>query len=149
MGSDPSVALAAMSRPVIAEILPAAALLLLLSWWLGRTRGEPGRWRIAGYAAWGLTAGLCLWVDWLALPYVAAAGLLLVAGCGRELLGRAGLVLAGAAVLGAAPPVAYNLTSPAGQDNVSAFAPRRPPGHARLRRPPYGRGGVRGPLAPP
>src|SRR2546421_1742779 len=113
-------------------ILPAAALPLLPSWWLGRTRGEPGRWRIAGYAAWGLTAGLCLWVDWLVLPYVAAAGLLLVAGCGRELLGRAGLVLAGAAVLGAAPALAYNLTAPAGQDSFSVFAQLSSAGHAGL-----------------
>src|SRR2546423_8215233 len=89
------------------EILPAAALLMLLSWWLARTRGEPGWRRLAGYAAWGLTAGLCLWVDWLVLPYIAAAGLVLVLGCGRELLGRAGAVLAGASVLGAAPLIAY------------------------------------------
>jgi hypothetical protein len=111
------------------EILPAAALLMLLSWWLARTRGEPGWKRLAGYAAWGLTAGLCLWIDWLVLPYLAAAGLVLA---GRELIGRAGAVLAGAVVLGAAPLVAYNLTAPAGRDSLTVFSQLSSGGHGGL-----------------
>jgi hypothetical protein len=114
------------------EILPAAALLFLLAWWLARTRGEAGPKRLAAFAAWGLTAGLCLWVDWLVLPYVGAAAVVLVAGCGRELLRRAGLVLAGAVVLGAAPALVYNLTAPPGRDSLTVFAQLSSSGHAGL-----------------
>ncbi len=117
------------------EILPAAAALVLLSWWLARTRGRPSARpvvRLAGFGAWGLIAGLCLWVDWLALPYLVVAGLLLVAGCRRELWGRPGAVLAAALLVGAAPLLAYNLTAPPGRDSLTVNAHLSAAGSAGL-----------------
>ncbi|MFI6234068.1 hypothetical protein ACIBD9_10990 [Micromonospora sp. NPDC050784] len=76
----------------------------------GRTAdaGRPG-WRLARWAAWGLLAGLMLWVDPLVLPYVAATGAVLVGFCRRELWGAAGALLGAAAVLGAAPLLLHSL----------------------------------------
>ncbi|WP_410815708.1 hypothetical protein [Micromonospora sp. 050-3] len=70
--------------------------------------GRPG-WRLARWAAWGLLAGLMIWVDPLVLPYVAATGAVLVGFCRRELWGAAGALLGAAAVLGAAPLLVHSL----------------------------------------
>ncbi|MFE9652332.1 DUF423 domain-containing protein [Micromonospora sp. NPDC006431] len=59
--------------------------------------------RLLRWAAWGLVSGLMLWVDPLLLPYILGTGAVLVARRGRELVGRAGLVVAGTLLLGAAP----------------------------------------------
>lgn len=88
------------------EMVPAGALLVLLAVQLalGRLR-RPA----LGYAGWGLVAGLTLWDDWLVLPYVAAAGTLLLVARWRELRGRTGMALAGGLVTGLVPIVAHNL----------------------------------------
>ncbi|SCL62424.1 hypothetical protein GA0070604_4741 [Micromonospora eburnea] len=59
--------------------------------------------RLPRWAAWGLVSGLMLWVDPLVLPYVLTTGAVLVARRRRELAARAGPVVAGALLLGAAP----------------------------------------------
>ncbi|MEU2611950.1 DUF423 domain-containing protein [Micromonospora sp. NPDC007271] len=59
--------------------------------------------RLSRWAAWGLVSGLMLWVDPLILPYVLGTGAVLVVWRRRELAGRAGLVVAGTLLLGAAP----------------------------------------------
>ncbi|WFE31414.1 DUF423 domain-containing protein [Micromonospora sp. WMMD975] len=88
------------------ELNPAGAALSLLT--VGLCTGGPGA-RLPRWAAWGLVAGVLLWVDPLILPYVLTLGALLVAWRRRELAGRAGAVLAGALLLGMAPMVLDNL----------------------------------------
>lgn len=100
------------------EIKPALLGLLLVALALGR-RTTRHRWW--GFALFGLLAGLCVWDDWLALPYLAAAVGLLAAGCWRDLLGRAGPLVAGGFLLGVAPLVVDNLTAPPGQDTASVL----------------------------
>ncbi|MEV4519793.1 DUF423 domain-containing protein [Micromonospora tulbaghiae] len=82
------------------ELNPAGAALALLT--VGLCVSGPGA-RLPRWAAWGLISGVLLWVDPLILPYVLTLGVLLVARRRREMAGRAGLVLAGALLLGAAP----------------------------------------------
>ncbi|WP_435589944.1 DUF423 domain-containing protein [Micromonospora aurantiaca (nom. illeg.)] len=82
------------------ELNPAGTALALLTVGLCMTGAGA---RLPRWAAWGLVAGVLLWVDPLILPYVLTLGALLVARRWRELAGRAGVVLAGALLLGAAP----------------------------------------------
>ncbi|MBP1784804.1 hypothetical protein J3R08_004654 [Micromonospora sp. HB375] len=82
------------------ELNPAGAALALLTVGLCVTGAGA---RLPRWAAWGLIAGLLLWVDPLILPYVLTLGALLVAWRWRELAGRAGVVLSGALLLGTAP----------------------------------------------
>jgi len=82
------------------ELNPAGAALALLTVGLCVTGAGA---RLPRWAAWGLVAGVLLWVDPLILPYVLTLGALLVARRWRELAGRAGVVLTGALLLGAAP----------------------------------------------
>ncbi|MEV4630228.1 glycosyltransferase family 39 protein [Micromonospora sp. NPDC049523] len=92
------------------EMNPAGVLLALLAVNLGLARWA-GRRRLVAYAGFGLVAGLTLWDDWLVLPYVGAAGLLLLVVGRRELTGRAGLALGGGLLVGLVPIVAHNLTA--------------------------------------
>ncbi|MEU7715647.1 DUF423 domain-containing protein [Micromonospora chalcea] len=97
------------------ELNPAGAALALLTVGLCVTGAGA---RLPRWAAWGLIAGVLLWVDPLILPYVLTLGALLVAWRWRELAGRAGVVLAGALLLGAAPMVVDSLRH--GRNPVSA-----------------------------
>lgn len=98
------------------ELNPAGALLMLLAVDLGR-----GSWRrpLLGYALWGLVGGLVVWDDWLALPYLAAAGAILVWFRRWELWGRAGLTAIAAALVGAAPLLVDYAVG--GRNPLSAF----------------------------
>ncbi|HET8662317.1 MAG TPA: hypothetical protein VFM55_25465 [Micromonosporaceae bacterium] len=113
------------------EMLPAAAGLMLLALWLADGGHQPLR-RAAGYATFGLVTSLALWVDWLVLPYLGVAGIVLLVGCHRELRGWAGAVLAAATVLGALPLIWYNLDAPAGLDSFSVHRALSAPGDAAL-----------------
>ena len=97
------------------ELNPAGAALALLT--VGLCVTGPGA-RLPRWAAWGLIAGVLLWVDPLILPYVLTLGALLVAWRWRELAGRAGVVLAGALLLGTAPMLVDSLRH--GRNPVSA-----------------------------
>jgi 4-amino-4-deoxy-L-arabinose transferase-like glycosyltransferase len=107
------------------EIEMFAALICLLAAWLAlsshRAGQEPGRqkrWkRIVIYGLLGLIVGLAFWVDLLILPFVAAAGLLLLLFCRRELLSWTGLSLLLGFVVGAFPLIYYNLTAPPSQNS--------------------------------
>lgn len=100
------------------EIKAAVALLLLLGLALGQGRVRR-RW--LAFAVFGLVAGLTVWVDWLVLPYLAAAGSVLLVGCWRELLRWAGPVLLAGFLVGVSPLIVDNLTAPSGEDSVSVF----------------------------
>lgn len=74
--------------------------------------------RLPRWAGWGLVSGLLLWADPLILPFVLALGAVL-AGCRRrELIGRAGAVLAAGLLLGAAPMLLDSLRH--GRDPLAA-----------------------------
>ncbi|MFI6227987.1 hypothetical protein ACIBCR_11810 [Micromonospora echinospora] len=100
------------------EMNPAGALLVLLAVLLGL--GVVRR-RASAFAAFGLVAGLTLWDDWLVLPYVAAAGALLLAGAGRDLAGRGGAALAAGLAVGLLPIVAHNLTAAPEHRSLAAY----------------------------
>ncbi|WDZ87830.1 hypothetical protein [Micromonospora cathayae] len=79
------------------------------------------RHRRLAVAAFGVLAGVATWSDWLIVPYLAAAGLVLVVALRRELLGRAAVLLLAGFAVGAAPMIYDNLTAPPGQDSLSVF----------------------------
>jgi hypothetical protein len=101
------------------EINAAGVWLLVLSVALatGRVRLRP-----ATLAVWGTLVGLLVWVDWLILPYVAAAALVLLMGCRSGLrAGRHLAALAGGFLVGAAPLVVHHLTRPLSENSISVF----------------------------
>lgn len=74
--------------------------------------------RLARWAGWGLVSGLLLWADPLILPFVLALGAVLLGCRRRELIGRAGGVLAAGLLLGAAPMLLDSLRH--GRDPLAA-----------------------------
>ncbi len=124
LGSIPILILE-VSPLVYADILMLGACAFLLACGLVLSAspqpGQKGRgWRVLGYGCWGVVAGLGVWSDPLVLPYVAAAGLLLLVWCWRELVFQmGGLCLLLGWLVGAAPLLLYNLSAPAGQDSLS------------------------------
>ena len=124
LGSIPILILE-VSPLVYADILVLGACAFLLACGLALSAspqpGQKGRgWRVLGYGCWGVVAGLGVWSDPLVLPYVAAAGLLLLVWCWRELVFQmGGLCLLLGWLVGAAPLLLYNLSAPAGQDSLS------------------------------
>ncbi len=100
------------------EVKPAVVLILLVA--VGLADGRIRARRLAVGAA-GLLAGLAVWSDWLIVPYLAVAGLLLVWVLRRELLGWSGALLVVGFVVGAAPLIADNLRAPPGQDSLSVL----------------------------
>src|SRR5436190_13270677 len=103
-----------------------SALIPLLAAWLAltsysSTRGEElqskqKRRMIFGFL--GLIVGLALWVDFLILPIVATAALLLLLFCYRELLSWTGLILLLGVIVGAFPLILYDLTAPLHQNSL-------------------------------
>ncbi|MFK3980129.1 ArnT family glycosyltransferase [Micromonospora sp. NPDC050397] len=103
------------------EMNPAGTLLVLLAVNLG-LGVTTGRRRLLAYAGFGLVGGLTLWDDWLVLPYVGAAGLLLLLANWRELRGRAGWALGGGLLAGLVPIVAHNLTAAPAHRSLAVYA---------------------------
>ncbi|MFC7550596.1 hypothetical protein [Plantactinospora sp. GCM10030261] len=100
------------------EVKPAIILLLLAALGLGERRI---RHRSLTYAVFGLVTGLVLWDDWLAVPYLTVAVLALLVAAGREVVGRAGVLLTGGFLVGLLPLLADNLRAPPGHDSWSVF----------------------------
>ena len=106
-----------------------SALIPLIAAWLALTsyssnRGEVQRSkqkRIIIYGFLGLIVGLALWVDFLILPIVATAAILLILFCYREILSWAGLSLLLGIIIGAFPLILYNLTAPWDQNSWSTL----------------------------
>jgi hypothetical protein len=70
------------------------------------------RWRLVAYAGWGLVVGLGIWSDFLILPFVLGAGLILVVFCWREWRSWAFVFLVLGFIAGALPFLYANLTLP-------------------------------------
>ncbi|MCX4473401.1 hypothetical protein OOK41_24365 [Micromonospora sp. NBC_01655] len=100
------------------EVKPAVVLILLVA--VGLADGRVRARRLAVGAA-GLVAGLAVWSDWLIVPYLAVAGLLLVWVLRRELFGWSGALLAAGFAVGTAPLIVDNLRAPPGQDSLSVL----------------------------
>ncbi len=110
------------------EIELFAALISLLAAWLALSshnpHEDPAIWirirrrRILVYGLLGLIVGLAIWVDFLILPFVATAGLLLLLFCRRELRSWSGLSLLLGTIIGAFPLIYYNLTAPPGENSL-------------------------------
>ena len=100
------------------EIKPAVVGLLLLAVALGQRRIRHRWW---AFGLFGLIAGLCVWDDWLVLPYLAVAVGVLLLGAWRDLFGVASPALIGGFLLGVAPLIVDNLTAPPGQDTISVL----------------------------
>ncbi|WP_428966721.1 ArnT family glycosyltransferase [Micromonospora fluostatini] len=100
------------------EVKVAVLLMLLVAVGLADGRIRRRGWAVAAF---GLLAGLAVWSDWLILPYLAGAGLLLGYVLRRELLGRAGVLLLVGFLVGAAPMIADNLVAPPGEDSLSVL----------------------------
>ncbi|MFJ8580611.1 ArnT family glycosyltransferase [Micromonospora sp. NPDC093277] len=100
------------------EVKPAVLAMLLIAVALGERRVRH-RWLATG--VFGLLAGLALWSDWLIVPYLVVAGLLLVWAAPRDLIGWPGVLLVAGFLAGAAPMIKDNLTAPPGQDSLSVF----------------------------
>ena len=102
-----------------AEVKVAVVLVLLLLIALARRdRPAPAGSR-TGWS--GCCAGLALWSDWLVLPYLGAAAVVLLVAAGRELLGRPGVALAGGFVVGGLPVIIDNLRAGPGEDSLSVL----------------------------
>lgn len=76
--------------------------------------------RLLTYTFLGLVIGLALWTDQLILPIVAAAGLLLLLFCYREVLQGWLCLIAGGAI-GAFPLIIYNIHAPAGKNSLDVL----------------------------
>ncbi|MFG3579855.1 ArnT family glycosyltransferase [Micromonospora chersina] len=100
------------------EVKPAVLAMVLIAVALGERRVRH-RWLATGL--FGLLAGVALWSDWLIVPYLAVAGLLLLWAAPRDLVGWPGVLLVVGFVLGVAPMVKDNLVAPEGQDSLSVF----------------------------
>jgi len=105
------------------------ALITLLACWLALSShtfsadatAQVKRRRAIFYGLLGLAVGVAVWVDFLILPVVATAGLLLVLFCRRELRTWAGLSLVSGIITGAFPLILYNMTAPWGQDSLTTL----------------------------
>lgn len=95
------------------ETVLFGALMTSLAVWLVRTGHEARRStvRAAGFAGWGLSAGLGLYSDPLVLPFVALTGGALLLWCRRDLWGWYGALAAGALLGGLAPWLIYVATA--------------------------------------
>jgi Dolichyl-phosphate-mannose-protein mannosyltransferase len=98
------------------ETLVFGAVSLLLAFMLAdsahsNSGDSPNKRRLAGYAAWGLLAGLGIWSDVEVIPFLLTSALLLLVFCQRNFLGRPLLFLLTGVLIGASPLIAYDLTS--------------------------------------
>ncbi|MEU5724536.1 hypothetical protein ABZ783_22270 [Micromonospora sp. NPDC047738] len=100
------------------EVKPAVLAMLLIAVALGERRVRH-RWLATG--VFGLLAGLALWSDWLIVPYLAVAGIVLLWAAPRDLIGWPGVLLIAGFVVGVAPMIKDNLDAPPGQDSLSVF----------------------------
>ncbi|MEU4567461.1 hypothetical protein [Micromonospora sp. NPDC023956] len=100
------------------EVKVAVAAMLLVAVGLAE---RTLRHRRLAVGLFGLLAGVATWSDWLIVPYLAVAGLVLLVALRRELFGWAAVLLVAGFTLGVSPMLWDNLTAPPGQDSLSVF----------------------------
>jgi hypothetical protein len=66
------------------ETILFGSLMLVLAYRLAASVRQRGWWRYLAYLAWGLSAGVALWVHVLVLPFVLCSGLLILIFCYRD-----------------------------------------------------------------
>ncbi len=109
------------------ETLFFAAFICLVVSWLalsshelaGHTRTTPRR--IVVYGVLGLVVGCALWVDFLILPFLGTASILLLLFCRRELWSWAGGSLFIGLLIGAFPLIYYNVTAPLSNNSIAVL----------------------------
>jgi 4-amino-4-deoxy-L-arabinose transferase-like glycosyltransferase len=77
--------------------------------------------RIFIYGILGLVAGIAVWVDFLILPFLGTAIVLLLLFRRRELLSWAGLSLIAGTLIGLFPLLVYNISAPQGQNSFEVL----------------------------
>ncbi len=105
------------------ETLLFGSLVLLLASWLALTSKQTTtpriqRWRLIAYGAWGLAAGLGIWVHLLVAPFVLAGSLILLFFCYREMLSWAPILLLFGLLIGALPFILYNIHAPLAHNTI-------------------------------
>ncbi len=107
------------------ETLFFAAFICLVISWLVLSPHEMTKYtrttlrRIIVYGILGLVIGCALWVDFLILPFLGTATLLLLLFCRRELVSWAGLSLLLGLIIGGFPLLYYNLTAPLSRSSIA------------------------------
>ncbi len=109
------------------ETIFFGALMITLALWLARGSRpfDTSRARLAGFAAWGLAAGLGIWSDPLVSPFVALTALLIGVFAGREARGRAGGIALLALLIGVSPWFVY-IVSARAPSAAASFLQRVP-----------------------
>jgi hypothetical protein len=106
------------------ETIFFGSVAFLLATWLALSSSQVlprrnQRLRLVAYAGWGLAVGLGIWSDFLILPFVLGAGLILVVFCWREWRSWAIVFLVLGFIVGAFPFLYANLTLPPVADTFS------------------------------
>ena len=104
----------------------AAFICLVVSWLALSTHTLPEHRRtttrrIVVYGVLGLVVGCALWVDFLILPFLGTACILLLLFCRRELWSWAGLSLFVGVLIGAFPLIYYNVTAPLSDNSIAVL----------------------------
>src|SRR5450631_850627 len=126
-GSDEIIARQVKAVGEYPELVFFAAFISLVVIWLAlssstieqQARTTPRR--ILIYGILGLIAGIAIWVDFLILPFLGTAIVLLLLFCRRELLSWAGLCMLSGLLIGFLPLLYYNITAPAGQKSLDVL----------------------------
>jgi 4-amino-4-deoxy-L-arabinose transferase-like glycosyltransferase len=107
------------------ETLFFAAFISFVVFWLvlsSHTVEEQARTtprRIFMYGILGLVVGVALWIDFLILPCLGTASVLLLLFCRRELMSWAGISLLLGIVIGIFPLLYYNVTAPLDRNSIA------------------------------
>jgi hypothetical protein len=126
-GSDEIISRQVKAVGEYPELVFFAAFISLVVIWLAlssstieqQARTTPRR--IFIYGILGLIAGIAIWVDFLILPFLGTAIVLLLLFCRRELLSWAGLCMLSGLLIGFLPLLYYNITAPAGQKSLDVL----------------------------
>jgi 4-amino-4-deoxy-L-arabinose transferase-like glycosyltransferase len=99
------------------ETIFFGSVAFLLATWLALSQSHvvsrrDQRWRLVAYTGWGLAVGLGIWSDFLILPFVIGAGLILVVFCWREWRSWSPVFLVLGFIAGAFPLLYANLIPP-------------------------------------
>ena len=126
-GSDDIISRQVKAVGEYPELLFFAAFISCVAVWLVLSSSSTDRQkrttlgRIFIYGMLGLVAGIAIWVDFLILPFVVTAIVLLLLFRRRELLSWAGLSLVAGLLIGILPLLNYNISAPPGQNSLQVL----------------------------